>query len=229
MSKKFLLIPVLIAVLCCAAAAFAEAEFTVTDKILITAEGDSEGFFFAKIENTGDTGAYTEWGGKLFGFSEDDDIILSEEYVSTSPSTIYLEPGDYAYIDEWIYESGLQTSTVVDYRFSIKAGTYGTKYTKQPCIADVQYSSSETSDNYVNVTIANVSSEILQDFYITSAIYDQNGELIYVAGDAFETLGITPGSTVIIKQAITRDVAAYFARNKLVPTTVDAILYIAEK
>ncbi len=225
MNKKFLLILVLMTVLCFTASVFAEAEFTVSDKTLITSEGDSNGYFFAKVENTGDSGAYVGYG-KLVGFTPDDDVILSEEYVGTYPSTIYLEPGDYAYIEEWIYESELQTNTVADYRFSIKPGTYGTQYAKQPCIAEVQYSSSETYGNCVNVTIANVSSDILQNFYITSAVYDQNGELIYVAGDMFDTIGITPGSTVIIKQSIDSSTSAYIARNKLVPTTVESFLYI---
>lgn len=226
MNKKFLLMLVLMTVLCCVAAVSAEAEITVIDKILITTEGDWTGDFFAKVENTGDSGAYLEYGGKLVAFSDDDEIIISHDYVGSYPARLYLEAGEYGYIKCAIYEDALETSTVADYRFSIKTSNYGDVYTKLPSEASFNYVGSNSYDNYVLVTFTNESTDVLYDYYITAAIYDQNGGLIFVGGDSYSAIGIHPGSTITVKLYLDDDTAAYFERNKLVPTSADSIVYI---
>lgn len=217
---------VLMTVLCCAAVVSAEAEITVIDKILITTEGDWTGDFFAKVENTGDSGAYLEYGGKLVAFSDDDEIIISHDYVGSYPTRLYLESGEYGYIKCAIYEDALETSTVADYRFSIKTSNYGDTYAKLPSEASIEYVGGKSDDNYLCVTFTNESSEMLYDFYITAALYDQNGGLIFVGGDSYSAVGIHPGSTITVKLYIDDDDVAYFERNKLVPTSADSIVYI---
>lgn len=225
MNKQLLLILVLTAVLCCAAAAFAEAEITVTDQILIAEEGNWVGYFYAKVENTGDAGAYLA-NGELTGTNAAGEVILSDTSTNAYPGNLYLEPGEYGYVKRQIYENRLETDTVADYTFTIGTGEWGTQYAKLPCEATFEYLGPDSFDNYVYVTFTNETDEVLYDYWIASALYDQNGSLITVLDASFSLLGINPGSTVTVKQYIDGDAANYFTNNSLVPTTVDSIVYI---
>lgn len=227
--KRFI---ALLLVVCCvvtaASVAFADAKMTIKEKKLITFDGDWKGYFYAKVENTGDTAGYVDYGGKLVGFDADDNVILTENYVGTYPSRIRLEPGEYAYIKEYFLENELKTNTIADYKFSIKTETRGNDYDKLPCEATIGYGGSDSYDNYVYVTLTNTTNNILYDFAITVALYDQNEQLMFVNGDSTSSLGIHPGSTVTIKVHIDHDLVEYYARNNLTPTTVNSIVYVSK-
>ena len=75
------------------AAALAEGKLTVTEKNLIEFDGSDVAYFFAKVENTGDD-AIGVGTGKLVAFSADDEVLISEDYVSTSPNAAILQPGE---------------------------------------------------------------------------------------------------------------------------------------
>ena len=217
---------------CCvfafSSSAFAGAKLTVTQKKLITFEGDWDGYFFAKVENTGDEPTYVDYGGKLVGFDAEDNIILTENYVLTYPSRILLRPGEYAYLREYILETELKTSTVADYKFTIKTQTRGDDYDKIPSEAVIDYNGGGTYKNYVYVTLTNTTDTIMNGYTITVAIFDQNGDLIFVDGDSFSTLGIHPGSTVTLRMSIDNDLAEYYDRNSITPTTVESIVYVSK-
>ncbi len=87
-------------------AAYAEGKLRATNKNLIVFTEDDTGYFVAKIENVGDTAVGVD-SGDLVIFSEDDEIILTKTYVTTSPSYVVIEPGDYLYIREFIWDSAL--------------------------------------------------------------------------------------------------------------------------
>lgn len=219
-------------VLCCfivlASPAFADAKMTITQKKFITFENNWQGYFFAKVENTGDSAGYLEYGGKLVGFDADDNIILSKEYVGSYPSRVCLEPGEYAYIKDYFLEKELETNTVTDYKFSIKAESQGIDYKKLPSEAVLSYKGGNSYDNYVYVTFTNTTTDILYGFAITVAMFDQNGDLIFVNGDSTSSIGIHPGSTVTIKTYIDGDLVKYFTQNSLTPTTVESLVYISK-
>lgn len=222
-----ILLAMCISVVICSAA-FAEAKLTVDQKKLITFEGDWKAYFFAKIENTGDSGTYLDYGGKLVGFDEDDNVVLTEEYVGAYPARLYLEPGEYAYVKEYILENELKTNNVVDYKYSLKQNDYGDDYDMLPCEATIEYSSTNTYDNYVYVTFTNTTESVLYGFAITTAIYDTNGELIFVDSDGSSAVGIHPQSTVTVKMRIDSDLVEYYTRNSVTPSTVDAMVYIMQ-
>ena len=208
--------------------AVADAKISVKEKKLFTFEGDWKAYFFAKVENTGDTAAYLEYGGKLVGFDADDNVILTESYISSYPSRLRLEPGEYAYVEEYILEDELKTNTIADYKFSIKPEQRGTDYVTLPSQAKIDYHGVDSYDNYVYVTLTNTTSEVLYNFAVTVAMYDQNNELMYVNGDSSSSIGIHPGSTVTIRVSIDSDLAEYYARNSLIPSTVESIVYTQE-
>lgn len=225
--KRFILV---ILVFCCVAcistSVLADAKMTAVNKTLITFEGDWKGFFFAKVENSGDAAGYLESGGKLVGFNADDDIILTENYVSSYPSRLLLEPGEYAYVREYFLENALRTDSIVDYKFSIKAENRGNDYTKIPCETSIEYLPLDKYNNYVYITFPNTSDSILYEFAMTVAIYDQNKELVFVNGDSNSSIGIHPGSTITVKSRIDSDLVEYYARNGITLSTVEAFVYI---
>ena len=96
------------------AAALAEGKLTVTEKNLIQLDGSDVAYFFAKVENTGDD-AIGVGTGKLVAFSADDEVLISEDYVSTSPNAAILQPGESLYVREWLWESALASSDIADY------------------------------------------------------------------------------------------------------------------
>ena len=84
MKKRAIIVLTLIACLA-SAAVIAEGKLKATEKNLIIYDGQDSGRFYAKIENVGDAPIGTDTGD-LVAFSEDDEIIFSENYVTTVPS-----------------------------------------------------------------------------------------------------------------------------------------------
>ena len=105
-----------------------EAKITVVEQRFINMEDNGRGFFFAKVQNTGDAAGYADDKGNIVLFDADGNIILTENYVHTKPSDVYLEPGEYAYVCESIYDDALDTAEVADCQFSIKAVDDGEEY-----------------------------------------------------------------------------------------------------
>ena len=222
---KKLLVTILLFSLLLSFTALAEGKITVEQKKLVTFEGKWQAFFFAKVANTGDSPCYVQNGCKLVGFN-DDDVVFTEDYVNAYPSGMMLKPGEYAYVYHSIFEDTLKTNPVTDYKFSVKGDNHGSEYDRLDCTAEIQYSKSDIYDNNVFVTFTNTTDSTLYDFYIATALYDSNGELIYVDGDSSSELGIHPGSTVTVEVSINSDLVEYFVRNKLTPTTADAMVFV---
>lgn len=211
-------------------AAFAEetapkAQITVVEQRFITMEDDGRGFFFAKVQNTGDAAGYADYKGNIVLFDADGNIILTENYVHTKPSDVYLAPGEYAYVCENIYDDALDESAVADCKFSIKAVDDGEEYVKLTSEAKIHYEPDEEDDNYVDVTFTNTTDEIIYDYEIVAAMYDQNGELLFINAEMMSGIGVHPGSTITVRMYIDEDIVMYFYREGLTPTTVDSLVY----
>lgn len=106
--KRFFALVLALGVCLFSVTALAEGKLTVTEKNLIEFEGSSNAYFFAKVENTGDA-AIGVGAGKLVGFSSDDDVLVSESYVTANPSSVILQPGESLYVSDSIWESALET------------------------------------------------------------------------------------------------------------------------
>ena len=104
--KKFFTFMLVAVLTFCVASALAEGKLTVTSKNVIIKIGDDSGIFVAKVENTGDEPIYYD-NGKLVIFSADDDILVSESYIYSSPSNIFLKPGEYTYCYDFLWDSTL--------------------------------------------------------------------------------------------------------------------------
>lgn len=145
--------------------------------------------------------------------------------MSTAPDEVYLEPGEYAYVRENIYDDALDTAEVADCKFSIRAVDNGEEYEKLTSEAKIHFEPDEEDDNYVDVTFTNTTDEILYDYKIVAALYDQNGELLFINTEMVSGIGVHPGSTITVRLYIYEDILMYFCREGLTPTTVDALVY----
>ena len=168
------------------------------------------------MENTGDD-AIGVGTGKLVAFSADDEVLISEDYVSTSPNAAILQPGESLYVREWLWESALASSDIADYKFSMGTDDYGAPLKFVPCEATV-----EMNDGYIYITLTNDTEETQYGLYITAALHDAEGNLIFVSDQSVDNVGIHPGSTVTFRMYIDSDVVEYYANAGIEPAAVDA-------
>lgn len=202
--------------------AFAENSLSFADKNLIELENSNSAYFFGKIENTGDQPVGIG-RGKLVAFSEKDDILVTENYVSSLPSGILLQPGEYAYVYESIYENVLNDSDIADYKVSMEAENDPDEVTKIPC--EAEFVSDGSYDHDVWVTFTNTTEDVLFDAYITVAMYDTEGTLVCVDGGELDDIGVFPGSTITVKVYVDHDLVEYYAANGIEIGVVDALVY----
>ena len=112
-------------------------------------------------------------------------------------------------------------------KFSIKAVDNGEEYEKLTSEAKIHFEPDEEDDNYVDVTFTNTTDEILYDYEIVAALYDQNGELLFINTEMVSGIGVASGRLHHHRSAVHlrgyRHVLLF--REGLTPTTVDALVY----
>lgn len=221
----FSLVLILAALLC--VPAFAEAEFTVTNASLFIYDDDDDGYFFAKIENTGDAAGYYR-SGALELLDDDGNAFITKSYVSSSPYGVYLEPGEYAYVRESIWDKQLLEIQPSGYNFTVTPDTWGTKYYKIPCDAEFYYSADSTYDNSMFVTFTNDSDDLLHDIDVVAALYDENDNLLYVYSSTYSSIAIHPGGTVTVMLSVNSSLAKHLDTYEYTPVRIDGIVYIEE-
>ena len=218
----FVLFLLLLAVNTC----FADGQLTVTSKNTIIKPGNDSGMFIARVENTGDAPIYYD-NGKLVIFSENDDILATENYISSSPDDILLQPGEYTYAYEFLWSSPLKNAKIGDIKFSVASDTRGYTYDQIPATAELELPGSGSfTYNYVNVTFTNTTDEIIYGAYVVCAILDRNDNVVYVDRDRYNNLGVHPGSTVTLKMYIDSDYIDYYEVNNIDLVKVDSFVYI---
>jgi len=223
--KKFTLISLVFLLVFCIAVStcMAEGKLTVVSKNAIIYYGKDSGVLVGKVENTGDEPIYYD-NGKLVIFSEDDDILVTENYVSSCPDSILLQPGESAYFYEFLWSSPLKNAKIGDVKFSVASDTRGYKYDQLPASAEIEMPASD-SYNYVNVTFTNTTDEVIYGVYVVSAMTDADDNVIFVERNSYNNLGVHPGSTVTLKMYIDSDLINYYESNNIRPTGVDARIY----
>lgn len=210
------------------ASCFAEGTVNVADKTAYIFSGKDSGYFYAKVENDGDAPAGVD-NGKLVLFSGDDDILVTSDYVNTYPSRVILNPGEYTYISEFLWDSNLKNQSIGDIKFSIDTTDRGTAVERVPCEASYEITGSDSYDNYVHVTITNEADQARKGYYLVGALYDTAGNLVYVDTNQYENVSIHPGSTVTFSLYIDADNINYFESNGIQIGSVDAIVYYREE
>ena len=208
-------------------AALAAGEVSVTDKTAFIFPGDDSGYFYAKIENTGDAPVGVD-SGQMVLFSDNDSILETSSYVTTYPNRLVLDPGEYTYVSEFLWNSTLKNQTIGDVKFTVGETDRGNDVRQIPCEASLDLKGSDSFDNYVNVTITNEESEIRYSYYMVVALTDTAGNLIYVDKQAYEHVGLHPGCTVTFGLYIDNKIVEYFETNGIEVGPVDALVYYKE-
>ena len=203
----------------------AAAEFTATDQSLIIFDEDDNGYFFARVENTGDAGGYIG-SGTLDILNENDEVIVTKNYVGSNPSSIWLEPGEYAYVDLYLWEKSFLENTVTDYNYTVPVNNWGSEYKMIPCEGDFYFNPDDKYDNAVFVTFTNTGDELLHDFENVVALYDEDGNLIFCDSNMNYDVSIHPGSTITVKVDISSSLVEYLGANGLTPASVEVLTYV---
>lgn len=219
MKKCFAVLLVLLSLFLTVASA--EGMLTVTQKNLIEFEGKDTGYFFAKVENTGDA-PIGVGKGKLVAFSKNDEILVTKDYIYSFPSYTILQPGEYVYVQTFIWENILETKDISDYKFSIEAEKVTEKTQRIP--AKITLDTGNKYDNYAYITFTNTTDQILEESSVSFGMYDAAGKFLYAEGISNNTVGIHPGSTVTVKIYIRSDILDYFAAKGMTPTQTDAVV-----
>lgn len=202
----------------------AAGNISVTDKKACIYAGDDSGYFFARVENDGDEPVGVD-SGNLVIFSENDDLLVTSDYISTFPGRIILNPGEYTYISEFLWDSNLQNKTIGDVRFSMGMTDRGTMVERIPCEASYDINGSSGLDNYIYVTVTNNAGEIRYGYYVVTAFLDTAGSLVYVNTNRVESVGLHPGSTATFSLYVDADMVNYFEMNGIQIGSVDALVY----
>lgn len=218
------IITLLAAAIMMSSAFYAQGNLEVTDKTAFIFPGKDSGYFYARVENTGSE-PVAVGSGKLVLFSENDDILETSDYVTPYPGNLILEPGDYTYISEFLWNSALKNQTVGDVKFSIEGTDRGKQAEKIPCEASFELNGSDSYDNYVYITCTNDSDEIRYGYYLVTAFFDPDGTLVYVDKNRYEKIGLHPGSTQTTALYIDGDIVDYFESNHIEIGSVDALVY----
>ncbi len=222
--KKHLLAFALVGTMLIPQAALAAGNLAVSDKITFIYPGKDSGNFYAKIENTGDAPVAVD-SGKLVIFSESDEILETSDYINSYPGSLILEPGEYTYLSEFLWNSTLKNQAIGDVKFSVSSDTEGKTAEQIPCEVTYTINGSESLDNYMHVTFKNEDSQIRYGYYLTASLYDTEGNLIYVDQNRYEALGIHPDSTVTIDMYIDNDNLSYYEANHMEIGSADALVY----
>jgi len=211
-----------------ASGTLAAGEISVDDKTAFIFPGKDSGYFYAKIENTGDAPVGID-SGQMVLFSDSDDILETASYVNTYPSRLILNPGEYTYVSEFLWNSTLKNQTIGDVKFSISDTDRGRDVRQIPCEVSVDMKGSDSFDNYINVTVMNEDSDIRYGYYMVVALMDTAGNLIYVDENSYEHVGLHPGSTATFGLYIDNDIVEYFEANRIEVGAVDALVYYIEE
>ena len=201
-------------------------DITVTSKNVIIKNDDNSGLFVAKVENTGDKPLYYD-NGKLVIFSDNDDILATEDYVSSSPNDILLQPGEYTYVYEFLWSNPLKNANIGEIKYSVTTDTRGRAYDQLSAVGSLETEvSGSYTYNYVYVTFTNTTKDTLYGVYVVCAIEDEDGNLVYVDRNEYTSLGVHPGSTITLKMRIDSDYIDYYETHNIKLSKIEALVYI---
>ena len=197
----------------------------ISDETLLKPENDTrDAVYFARIENISDEPMTTRWW-KLIGY-QDSEVVFEEGYIESVPDHIILNPGEYAYVEEYIYDSRLEEASITSFELKEMAGYYeGTAYNILP--SEAALLTDEDGTVFIRFILSNNTEEILYPSYLIGALYDKSDRLIYVTTERLkEDLGIYPGSTVSMNAYLEDSITEYYQENGIVPARADSILYV---
>ena len=137
-------------------------------------------------------------------------------------------PGEYTYLSDFLWNSALKNETAGEIRLSVESVESGTEPVKIPCEVTYQIDGSGSLDNYLYLTFRNDSDQICYGYYLEAALYDTEGNLIYVNSGRYENVGLHPGSEITVAMYVDNDTLTYFESNGIQIGTADGLVYFVQ-
>lgn len=204
--------------------AFTEGNLTVLQKNFHLLTDKNSGYFFAKVENTGDAPLYAD-NGTLEIFAKDNTLLVTETYLDTNPGYLLLQPGEQAYLCEYIWNDALENVEIGDVKLIFQTRDRGYSFEKVASTVAYDTFHDDRYDNFLYVTFTNDTDATMFDYYISVAILDEGGNILLAEGNAYETVGIHPGSTVTVKVYVKPDLLKHWTLHDLTMHTVESHVY----
>ncbi len=204
--------------------AFAEGKLEVTEKNLILYSEEDGGVFFAKVENTGDE-AVGIGTGELVITSEAGDELLTDDYISSTPSFVEVPPGDSLYVREDLWDSGLEGATIGNYELTMETWEVDGVDAVERVSCEASFDVSGEYGDCVRVTFTNNTEDLIEDFTVVAWLYDEDDNLIFVSSSMYGALAVHGGSTITDTLYIDGDLVEYYEEKGITPARAEAVVY----
>ena len=142
----------------------------------------------------------------------------------------YLQPGEttYAYMNPSIKD--IESADVVaDYALEITGRELTNRVTFRLPVETVYEPDVEEgswTNDYITTTLTNDADQTVFDIVVVRVLLDGAGNILYLDSDnMYSTKGLTPGSSIVVRRAVSNNFRDYFAEKGYKPVAVDSIGY----
>lgn len=227
--KKMLTVIIALLLTLASVPAFAAGKLRVEQENFIVT--DNYGLYcyaYAKVKNVGDKPIKVN-AGVLEVFDAEGDPITSSDYLSAYAE--YLQPDEYTYVSMYSTITGYEAEDVDDYLLTI-TGKSEKDYLSYRLPVTTEYKEDVdrgyyNTEDYMYATITNDTAEPIFGITAVLVLLDAEGNILYV-DDAgmYSDKGIMPGSSIIVRLAVSSSFIDAYEKNGSTPASVDAIAYV---
>ena len=186
------------------------------------------GYYYSKVENTGDEPIRIA-DGILEIYNENDDVLATASYPDTYAK--YLQPGEYTYVKAFTTVKDIESTEEIDhYSFSItekSSSSYASYRLPVECFYEPTAETDSSEKDYMSAVITNNTAEPLFNVGVVLALLDEEGHILYIASyDFYSTVAIMPGNSVMVRLSVDTLLKDSFTAKGYTGATVDAIAYV---
>lgn len=228
MMKRWVAMMLAVGLICLSAAGMAAGQLTVGQFAVVLNEDADGGFFFARVENTGDETVSFD-RGQLVLHSSAGDVLLTEDMVLSSPIDVCLQPGEYAYVSERLWLDDLKGANLGDVDFTVKSRSWQFGETFDRLALQGEYVQEANGESYILMTLKNETDQMMGNFRAVCAMMTADDRLLYVEDEDYDNLMIHPGSTVTLRLDVDSSVAYHYSMDEMKPEKVEAFVYLKKR
>lgn len=228
MKKNTILTTALILIILLVNTAYAAGELTVSQEnfVVLPYKTYYEALIYAELKNTGDKPV--EFNAGLFElFTADGEPVSYLTLVWYDCCPEVLQPEEMSFIRARISFEAPDIGYVTDYSFSIIGrGSMDRVVTRFTTVAEYQRDTNRAKPiDYIIATIKNDTEDTLFGYYVTYALKNAEGKLLYTNTSEAIDAALMPHSSTQLRFQIDESAVAYIDANDLVPVTAEAIAY----
>ncbi len=187
------------------------------------------GYYFAEIQNTGDTALKLQDAVLILKGKEGDEL-KKREWFNSYPQVI--NPGESAYISVYDYlDTEEAKDEITSYSFDIKGSTKSYLKTTRYATADAAYQLEQGSYSNRAYVTAVIKNETGAPCYNPSAVVvlrDAESELLYVDSTTLYGAGIPAGGEILVRVEVNSTIVDHFVDQGIEPASVEVLAYTEE-